>query len=77
MIIQALLGLEFNPAAAEIRLNNPMVPDFIGQITVRGLRLGGSTIDFVVGSDRDALSLRTLRQDGPIRITVVSHNRAE
>ncbi len=72
MMLQAMLGLEFDPANSEIRLRNPFVPAFVGEITIAGLRLGNASVDFSVRRDGSAVSLRVLRSDGPIRVTVAS-----
>ncbi len=47
-LIQSMLGLEFRPDAAEIRLNNPVVPALAGAITLRNVRLGKASADFTV-----------------------------
>src|SRR3977135_1579073 len=41
-LIQASLGLEFDPDANEIRLRNPRLPAFLNAVFLRNLRLGKS-----------------------------------
>jgi glycogen debranching enzyme len=72
MMFQAALGLEFDVAAGEVRLTNPIVPHDVGEITVRGLRLGNSSVDFAVRRDGQGASLRILRSDGLLRVTLAS-----
>lgn len=71
MILQSMLGLEFVPAAREIRLRNPIVPAFVGEITVGGLQLGEASVDFSVRRDGAATSLRILRNHGSIQVTLM------
>ena len=71
MIIQAMLGLEFDPAAGDVRLRSPTIPAFVGEITVRGLRLGDAHADFTVRRNGEAVALEVLRSAGPIRVTLV------
>ena len=61
MMLQAMLGLEFDHAAHRIELVNPIVPDFVGDIFIRNLRLGDATADFAVRQDRGAISIQVLR----------------
>ena len=71
MIIQAMLGLEFSPETHEIRLRNPVLPQLLDEITVRGLQLGEGSVDFSVQRAGNAVSLRVLRSDGPLRVTLL------
>src|SRR6266699_3639364 len=40
LLIQASLGLEFDPARCEIRLRNPRLPSFLDTVILRNVRLG-------------------------------------
>lgn len=46
-LIQASLGLEFDPDANEIRLRNPRLPAFLDEVFIRDLRLGKSSVDLI------------------------------
>ena len=39
-LLEASLGLEFDPGKGEIRLRNPRLPSFLDEVTLRNLRLG-------------------------------------
>src|SRR5947208_2089052 len=41
-LIEALLGLEFRPASHEIFLRNPLLPQFLDEVILRNLQVGGS-----------------------------------
>jgi glycogen debranching enzyme len=71
-LVQAMLGLEFRPDDGEVRLNNPVIPPIAGSITLRNVRLGNTSADFVVRpSVGDGVALEVLRVDGDLRISLV------
>ncbi len=71
-LIQAILGIEYNLPARAIRLRNPAVPESVGQITVRNLRLGNASISFTVyPNPKGAISLGVLNSTGNIKISVI------
>ena len=71
-LIQSMLGLEFRPDAAEIRLNNPVVPALAGAITLRNVRLGKASADFTVHpSPGGGIALEVLRTQGDLRISLI------
>jgi glycogen debranching enzyme len=70
-ILQAMLGLEFDHATRRIALINPIVPDFVGDITIRNLHLGDATADFAVRQDGGAISLQVLRATARLQVSVV------
>jgi glycogen debranching enzyme len=69
--IEASLGLEFDPAKHEIRLRNPRLPDFLSELLLRNLQLGSSSVDLVVHSHADGVSLEVPRTEGGIQVSVV------
>jgi glycogen debranching enzyme len=70
-LLQSSLGLEFDPAAREIRLRNPHLPSFIDDLTIKGLRLGASTVDLVLHGRANDIAMHVLRNDGNIQVTTV------
>jgi glycogen debranching enzyme len=71
MLLQASLGLEFDPDRKEILLRDPRLPQFIEEVTLRNLRLGQSTMDLIVRRHDDDVSLQVLRNEGQIRVAAV------
>ena len=70
-LLEASLGLEFDPFQNEIRLCNPRLPAFLDTVMVRNLRLGSSLVDLQVRRHGDTVSLDTPRISGGIRVSVV------
>jgi glycogen debranching enzyme len=71
-LLEAALGLEFDPLNAEIRLRNPSLPRFLDEVILRDLRLGSAArADLRVRRHGDSVSLDTPRISGHIRVAVV------
>lgn len=71
LLLQAELGLEFDPFAREIRLRNPHLPAFLDEVVLRNVTVGDSAADFIIYRHQDAISLRVLRTRGNIQVSVV------
>lgn len=70
-LLEASLGLEFNPQQGEILLRNPRLPAFLEEVTIRDLPLGTGGVDFMVRRHGGEVSLQVLRAVGDIRVSVV------
>jgi len=70
-LLEASLGLEFDPFNSEIRLRKPSLPAFLDEITLHDLRLGSARVDLRVRRHGDSVSLDTPRTSGHIRVAVV------
>jgi glycogen debranching enzyme len=70
-LLEASLGLQFDPFNGEIRLHNPQLPPFLDEVILRNLQLGSSSVDLRVRRHRDTVSLDTPRIDGNIRVSIV------
>ena len=71
MLLQAALGLEFDPDGNEILLRSPRLPAFLDEVTLRHLRLGNASVDLTVRRYGEDVSLQILRNEGQIRVAVV------
>jgi len=70
-LLQASLGLEFDPFTNEIKLSNPRLPAFLDEVTLRNLQLGSSFVDLRVRRHNETVSLDTPRISGGIRVSIV------
>ncbi len=70
-LLQASLGLEFEPAENEIRLRNPHLPKFLDKVILRNLCLGQSSVDLSIRRQGSDISLQVLRSKGQIRVSAV------
>jgi glycogen debranching enzyme len=70
-LLEASLGLEFDPQNHEIRLRNPQLPEFIDEVLLRNLQLGKATVDLAVRRSNDKVALDIQRSQGKIQVSVV------
>jgi glycogen debranching enzyme len=70
-LIEASLGLQFDPAANEIRLSNPSLPAFVDEMVLRDLQLNGASIDVKVRRQRSSVSVEVLERRGAVQFSVV------
>ena len=69
-LLEASLGLEFDPWNGEIRLRNPRLPEFLDEVILRDLQLGSSRVDLRVRRHNETVSLDTPRITGKIRVSL-------
>src|ERR1700722_5715657 len=70
-LLEASLGLEFDPFNGEIRLRNPRLPAFLDEVILRNLQLGQSSVDVRVRRRNDTVFLDTSQTNGDIRVSIV------
>lgn len=71
-LIEASLGLEFEPRRHEIRLRNPRLPSFLEEVTLRNLLLGDASVDIKLRRHQDDVSLEILRTQGKVQVSIIS-----
>ena len=69
--LAACLGLELAHAQNEIRFKDPVMPDFLEQVTIRNLRLGDSRFDLHFHRLGRDVALNVLKRDGHVRVIVL------
>jgi len=70
-LIEASLGLQFDPAANEIRLRNPRLPPFLDELVLRNLQLMQSSVDLKVRRHANEVSVEILERRGQVQVSVV------
>jgi glycogen debranching enzyme len=71
LMIQAALGIEFEPATGEIRFRNPRLPVSVNEIVLRDLGLNGGRVDIALTRSGAYVSLRILRNIEGIRVSMI------
>lgn len=71
LCLQACLGLEVNGAKSEILFRDPLLPPFLEEIEIRGLRVGFSAVDLRITRYEDDVSVRRTRRVGDVDVVVV------
>jgi glycogen debranching enzyme len=70
-LIEASLGLTFDPVGQELRLHNPSLPRFVDEIVLHNLRISESSIDLKVRRHATGVSVDVLRQRGDAQVSVI------
>jgi glycogen debranching enzyme len=71
MMLQAMLGLEFDHEARRVVLVDPCLPPTAGRIIIRNLALGDARIDFAVWQEGEAVSVQVLHAVGDLQISLL------
>ena len=71
LMLQACLGLEFDPDHHEIRLRRPWLPDFLDEIALVNLSLNNASVDLTLRREGDEVSLCVGRRSGDVRVSLV------
>jgi glycogen debranching enzyme len=67
-LVQSCLGLGFDPARAEVSFDRPLLPDFLNEITLKGLRIGDGSVDVALTRSGSGVVVETLARKGDIRV---------
>ncbi len=70
-LLQACLGMSFDPRQGEVRLARPILPAAMEHLTIRRLALGSSRLDIRVDRSAAGVSAEIVSRTGPgeVRIT--------
>ena len=66
--------MNLQPAACnqQIRIVQPSLPDWLGTVIIRGLRIGKASLDLSFSNHDGYSSLQILRKEGSMRVIVES-----
>lgn len=70
LLLQACLGLEFDPFTRSIRFRNPRLPAFCDEITLRNIGFDDAKVDVMLRRVDEHVSLRVLRSTGEIQVSM-------
>ncbi|SEE41297.1 Glycogen debranching enzyme (alpha-1,6-glucosidase) [Rhizobiales bacterium GAS191] len=71
LMIQATLGIEFEPDARQIRFRNPRLPASVNQIILRHLAMSDATVDIALRRTGTHVSMRVLRNSGAVQVSMI------
>ena len=72
LMLRAMLGIEFEPRAEEIRFRNPRLPAATHEITLRGLTMGHAKIDVELRRLGAHVSIRVLQSSGSVQVSMIA-----
>jgi glycogen debranching enzyme len=67
-LLQACLGLGFDPAAREVRLERPRLPAWLDRLEVAGLALGDGSVDLALDLSAGGVAVRVAGRRGDVRV---------
>jgi glycogen debranching enzyme len=71
MLLDACLGLSIDAANQEVRLDNPVLPEWLPEVRISRLQVGAATADLLFERHPHDVGVTVLRRHGPLRVTVV------
>lgn len=69
-LLQACLGLKFDHRTCEIRFDRPRLPDFVGEVLIRSLRIGDSRMDILLRKHKEDVALNVLNREGEGQVKI-------
>jgi glycogen debranching enzyme len=70
-LLQACLGLRVSAPANQILVSTPLLPPFLDNVSIRGLRVGAATVDLQLHRHPDDVGVQVVRRDGDVDVVVV------
>jgi len=70
-LLEASLGLQFDPIGNEIVLRNPRLPSFLDEVVLRNLQLKQSSVDLKVRRHANEVSVEILERRGQVQVSIV------
>ncbi len=67
-LLQSCLGLDFDPNALHVSFNEPQLPSFLDEVTLRRLQIGKSTADVTVRRSGPHVVVDVVDRRGDIRV---------
>ena len=72
LLLQAMLGISPDAPARALRIERPMLPDWLGQIRLHGLRVGDATVTLAFERDGAVTAFALLGQAGKVSVTMAA-----
>ncbi len=71
-LVQASLGLSFDPAARAVRFDRPDLPGFLDGLVLRNLSLGAARVSVLVSRTTREVSVSVIERDGDIHVVTTN-----
>ena len=70
--LQSCLGLGFDPHELRITFERPVLPDFLDEVVLRRLRVGGGSADVMLRRSGARVVVDVIERNGPVQILTIS-----
>jgi hypothetical protein len=67
-LLQSCLGLDFDPGAQEICFNEPQLPTFLDEVTLRHLLIGAGSADLSIRRTGRHVVVDVIDRRGDVRV---------
>lgn len=71
-LLQACLGLSFDPNKPEVRFRHPQLPPFLDTVHIRDLTINGATLDLMLQRYPNNVGVNVVRKDGHAEVVAVA-----
>ena len=71
-LLQACLGLSFDPKKPEIRFRHPQLPPFLDMVEIRDLEINGTSVDLLLQRYPNNVGVNIIRKDGNLEVVAVA-----
>jgi glycogen debranching enzyme len=71
MLLQACLGLEVSGAERKVLFANPVLPEFLREVHIEGLRVGDASVDLYLVRHREDVGINVVRREGRVNVVTV------
>jgi glycogen debranching enzyme len=71
-MLQACLGLSFDPDKPEIRFRHPRLPPFLDKVEIRDLSINGATIDLLLQRYPHNVGINIMRKEGKAEVVTIA-----
>ncbi|WP_428395621.1 amylo-alpha-1,6-glucosidase [Lichenicoccus sp.] len=71
-LLQATLGLRFDPATTTVHFDTPRLPAFLQEMTLYNLSVGGARVSVHLQRVGGEVAVNVLEREGPIRVQITS-----
>ncbi|MEN3291551.1 MAG: hypothetical protein V7642_804 [Burkholderiales bacterium] len=71
-LLQACLGLCFDPTRPEVRFRHPQLPEFLETAEIRDLAIGNTRMDLVLQRYPNNVGINVMRKEGKSEVVVVA-----
>ncbi len=72
LVLQAMLGISADASAHALRIERPVLPDWLGRIRLEHVRVGGADVTLEFKRDGRATGFALLEQRGDLDVTMVA-----
>jgi glycogen debranching enzyme len=71
LLLQACLGVRIEAAAGRVYFDYPLLPPFLREVRIRGLRVGSGSVDLLLTRHGDDVGVNVLGRTGHVEVVLV------